>query len=293
MAACCGADGSGRVVFESGALNPDGSIVGNDNDADPLKYEPHYREITRADQVEIYEPILKDSDGKVTTGLLHAVGYLKDNRLLPHGFDKATAMKDIAVTGGAADDPGFTDKGSTVRYVVSTGGAAGPFKVEAELWYQPIGFRWAHNLSLQGERAAADGAVLRRSGGKISRYPGTGDGDPGFSMSAKHSMVPGEGPGSVGLKEYRVARPGLDACHHRHLRHSRLYGQQTPPRTRYPHSPRSWSTGTSQCSARTYLPAASHWIDSCWNYSRSTGNPCPVDYAVSGLSTRISTATFR
>jgi hypothetical protein len=140
-------DANGRVVFESGALNPDGSIVGNDNDADPLKYEPHYREITRADQVEIYEPILKDSDGKVTTGLLHAVGYLKDNRLLPHGFDKATAIQDIAVTGGAADDPGFTDKGSTVRYVVSTGGAAGPFKVEAELWYQPIGFRWAHNLA--------------------------------------------------------------------------------------------------------------------------------------------------
>jgi hypothetical protein len=139
--------GSGRVVFESGALNPDGSIVGNDNDENPLNYEPHYREITRADQVEIYEPILKDSDGKVTTGLLHAVGYLKDNRLLPHGFDKATAMKDIAVTGGAADDPGFTDKGSTVRYVVSTGNATGPFKVEAELWYQPIGFRWAHNLA--------------------------------------------------------------------------------------------------------------------------------------------------
>ncbi len=140
-------DASGRVVFESGALNPDGSIVGNDNDVDPLKYEPHYREITRADQVEIYEPILKDSDGKVTTGLLHAVGYLKDNRLLPHGFDKATAIQDVAVTGGAADDPGFTDKGSTVRYVVSTGGVAGPLKVEAELWYQPIGFRWAHNLA--------------------------------------------------------------------------------------------------------------------------------------------------
>jgi cytochrome c551/c552 len=140
-------DASGRVVFESGALRPDGSIVGNDNDEDPLKYEPHYREITSADQVEIYEPILKDANGKVTTGLLHAVGYLKDNRLLPRGFDKATAIPDISVKGGAADDPGFTDKGSTVRYLVSTGGAAGPLKVEAELWYQPIGFRWAHNLA--------------------------------------------------------------------------------------------------------------------------------------------------
>ena len=140
-------DAKGRAVFESGALNPDGSIMGNDNDQYPLKYEPHYREITRADQVEIYEPILKDSDGKVTTGLLHAVGYLKDNRLLPHGFDKATAEPDIAVTGGAAADPAFNDQGSTVRYIVSTGGAAGPFKVEAELWYQPIGYRWAHNLA--------------------------------------------------------------------------------------------------------------------------------------------------
>jgi hypothetical protein len=139
-------DGNGRVVFESGALNTDGSIVGNDNDQDPLRFEPYYREITRADQVEIYEPILKDSGGKVTTGLLHAVGYLKDSRLLPKGFDKATAEKDIAVVGGAADDPGFNEKGSLVRYLVSTGSATGPFKVEAELWYQPIGFRWAHNL---------------------------------------------------------------------------------------------------------------------------------------------------
>ena len=63
-------DANGRVVFESGALNPDGSIMGNDNDEDPLKFEPHYREITSSQEVEIYEPILKDSEGKVTTGLL-------------------------------------------------------------------------------------------------------------------------------------------------------------------------------------------------------------------------------
>ena len=27
------------------------------------------------------------------------------------------------------------------------GDAPGPFHVEVELWYQPIGYRWAHNLS--------------------------------------------------------------------------------------------------------------------------------------------------
>ncbi len=138
-------DGNGHVVFESGALNPDGSIAGNDND--PLKFEPHYREITSSQEVEIYEPILKDWERKITTGLLHAVGYLKDNRLLPHGFDKATADQNIAVTGDAANDTGFTDTGSSVRYVVSTGNATGPFKVDAVLWFQPIGFRWAHDLA--------------------------------------------------------------------------------------------------------------------------------------------------
>lgn len=140
-------DSNGNVVFESGALNPDGSIKGNVNDADPSRFEPHYREITSSDQVEIYEPILKDYDGHVTTGLAAAVGYLKDNRLLPSGFQKQTADKDIAVIGDAADDPNFTDAGDLVRYSVDFGQTQGPFQIEAELWYQPIGFRWAHNLA--------------------------------------------------------------------------------------------------------------------------------------------------
>jgi hypothetical protein len=136
----------GEKIFESGALNKDGSIVGNHNDTDPLRFEPHYREITSPEQVEIYEPILGDSEQHVTTGLLSAVGYLKDNRLLPSGFNKETAERDIAVIGEAAQDPNFNDKGSLVRYSVSTNGAAGSFHIEAELMYQPIGFRWAHNL---------------------------------------------------------------------------------------------------------------------------------------------------
>lgn len=145
-------DANGRTVFESGALNPDGSIQGNNNDADPLRFEPHYREIKSSDEVQIYEPILKDENGKVTTGLALGVGYLKDNRLLPAGFQKQTADKDIAVVGDAADDPNFTDAGDLVRYSVPLGDAQGPFHIDAELWYQPIGFRWAHNLiSFQAE----------------------------------------------------------------------------------------------------------------------------------------------
>ncbi|MGH9652675.1 MAG: hypothetical protein ACRD6B_04325, partial [Bryobacteraceae bacterium] len=139
-------DRKGRTVFESGALHADGSIQGNDNDADPRRFEPYYTEITRPDQVEIYEDILKDQHGGVTTGLLSAIGYLKDDRLLPDGFDKRTAGKNIAVYGKAANDPNFTGGGDRVLYSVALGDAPGPFRVEAELWYQPIGFRWANNL---------------------------------------------------------------------------------------------------------------------------------------------------
>ena len=139
-------DGSGRPVFESGGVKPDGSIQGNDNDADAARFEPHYTEIRRPDEVQIYESVLGDPTNAVTTGLLTAVRYLKDNRLLPRGFDKRTAEPDIAVHGGALDDPDFTAGSDRVRYSVDVAGASGPFTIDAELLYQPIGFRWAANL---------------------------------------------------------------------------------------------------------------------------------------------------
>ena len=139
-------DGANHVVFESGAVHADGSIEGNDNDLDPARFEPHYTEIRTPDQVQIYEPILGDQNGRVTTSLLAAAQYLKDNRILPKGFEKATAPPEVAVHGGAAEDPAFTAAGHRIRYSVDPGAAQGPFHVQAELWYEPIGFRWANNL---------------------------------------------------------------------------------------------------------------------------------------------------
>lgn len=140
-------DDRGEVIFESGALRPDGSIVGNDNDAEPTRFEPHYIEIDRPDQVQIYEPIMVDSEGSLTTGLLFGVRYVKDNRLLPRGFDKATAEEDVAVHGRAVEDPDFRGGGDGIRYLVDVDGSSGPLSVIAELRYQPIAYRWAHNLA--------------------------------------------------------------------------------------------------------------------------------------------------
>jgi hypothetical protein len=136
----------GRPLFDSGALGADGAIAGNANDADKTTFEPHYDVIDQADQVQIYESILGDERSRPTTGLLSAVRYLKDNRLLPRGFDKHTADPQIAVAGAAADDATFAGGGDRVRYRI---GAAGRrwSRIEVELIYQPIGYRWAHNLA--------------------------------------------------------------------------------------------------------------------------------------------------
>ena len=139
-------DRNGKAVFESGTLNPDGSIQGNDNDADPLRFEPHYTEINNNDQVQIYEDIMVGANNMPTTGLLTAVRFIKDNRLLPKGWVKANADPRTLPQGGAANDGDFTGGSDKIVYSIPVGNAQGPFQVEAEFWFQPISFRWANNL---------------------------------------------------------------------------------------------------------------------------------------------------
>lgn len=139
-------DRDGKIVFESGGLEPSGLIRGNDNDADPLKYEPHYTQITQPDEVQIYEGIMVDSAGKPTTGLLQALRYEKDNRMLPKGFDKGTADDEVGVKGAAASDTDFQGGGDRVNYSIALDNVQGPFQIEAELYFQPISYRWAENL---------------------------------------------------------------------------------------------------------------------------------------------------
>ena len=110
------------------------------------RFEPHHEQIDGPDAVQIYEAVMADTAGAVTTGLLRAVRYVKDNRLLPRGFDKATAPPDVAVHGAAMTDQTFTDGSDRVRYAVGVAAGGGPFTVEATLYYQTIAFRWAENL---------------------------------------------------------------------------------------------------------------------------------------------------
>ena len=139
-------DSAGIIIFESGAYESNGFILGNDNDEDDALFEPHYAEITSQDQVQIYESIMQNDQGEATTALLLAASYIKDNRLLPSGFDKAVADDRIAVSGEAALDGDFSGSGDTIHYGIKLDATSAPLFVEVELLYQTIGYRWAQNL---------------------------------------------------------------------------------------------------------------------------------------------------
>jgi hypothetical protein len=149
-------DETGTVLFESGRLNPDGSIVGVDSDAGN-GYEPHYEEITRPDQVQVYEPIMADLNGNQTYTLLHAASYLKDNRIPPRGFDKAQVPDAVAVVGKAAVDPDFGAGGDLVNYRVRLGDFSGSLSVSVSLNYQTLAYGFLQDL----RKDAADPAVER------------------------------------------------------------------------------------------------------------------------------------
>jgi len=131
-------DKKGNKVFESGLPMANGKIAGNDADENLSSYEPHYEVITSQDQVQIYEAVMANTEGEVTRTLLRAAAYLKDNRLLPGGFDKTTAGSDIAVYGNAANDENFVGGSDEVTYRIPLNGHKGPFTIQATLLYNSV-----------------------------------------------------------------------------------------------------------------------------------------------------------
>ncbi|HEX6739261.1 MAG TPA: hypothetical protein VF310_13365, partial [Vicinamibacteria bacterium] len=50
-------------------------------------FQPHYQRITQGHQAQIYQELIKDSDGYLTTSFVRRVHPVKDNRIRPKGFD--------------------------------------------------------------------------------------------------------------------------------------------------------------------------------------------------------------
>ncbi len=147
-------DDAGNIVFESGKVNTNGSIVGADSDGDSATFEPHYNVITAEDQVQIYETVMGDNLGEITYTLLRAMTYKKDNRILPKGFDKATAHSDIRVAGSAQNDNNFVGGSDTITYRIE-GLEGGTYTVDAQLLYQTLGYAFAQDLFKDSSTEAA------------------------------------------------------------------------------------------------------------------------------------------
>jgi hypothetical protein len=118
-------DGSGQVVFESGAALP----------GDEREVRAHLDRIDDPSQVNVWEAVLVDGDGAPTHRPLGAVRYAKDSRILPIGFSSFHAEIDRMRPIGTESDTSFVAGSDQVTYEIP---AAGPLEIQVELLYQSL-----------------------------------------------------------------------------------------------------------------------------------------------------------
>jgi hypothetical protein len=144
-------DAQGNAVFESGAWDTRGRILGGDGEVLAIEavdgpIEPHHDQIDSADQVQIYEPVMADPDGNPTYVLLRAAKYYKDNRLLPKGWSSTFVDIDRVAPVGVGSDSTYLAGTDEVTYTVAVDDTTDAFTVEAELVYQVLGARFAAEI---------------------------------------------------------------------------------------------------------------------------------------------------
>lgn len=150
-------DATGDTLFQSGRWDATNEVHGHD-----AGYEPHHDVITQGDQVQIYELVMGDVNGDVTTVLERAATPLKDNRLVPQGFSTAHPSYDTTVIAGVPpEDLDFNhdalgiegNGGDIVHYHIPLDGYTGLIQVKAKVYYQPVPPLW--NAEMFGHHGAA------------------------------------------------------------------------------------------------------------------------------------------
>jgi len=138
-----------KTVWASGVTDSSGVILGpGEGGRVPLKsefqtdnaYQPHYKTITREDQVQIYEELVTGSDGALTTSFLNLRNIIKDNRLLPKGWNPTDADAQFVKPVGVGDDNDYEigEGSDVVTYEIPIGDEKQALNVSATLYYQSI-----------------------------------------------------------------------------------------------------------------------------------------------------------
>jgi hypothetical protein len=135
-----------EIIYLNGALDDEGKIIGRD-----FPFEPHH-EVSRSNEdVQIYELVMSDLEGHLTTRLNAAYQPMKDNRLLPYGFNRDHHSYDtVAVWGSANTDPDYVENSSDgtdrIEYRIPLGGKKGLADLTVALQYQTLPTRWMADL---------------------------------------------------------------------------------------------------------------------------------------------------
>ena len=108
-------DGADKPIWASGATNQFGMITNGVGGAilpseffDGGAYQDHHTQITDQGQVQIYEELVKDTEGHFTTSFLSLFNNIKKNRLLPRGWKPdGPHAAETKPHGSAAKDPDY------------------------------------------------------------------------------------------------------------------------------------------------------------------------------------------
>ena len=120
-------------------------------------FEPHHQVINNDKQVQLYEFVMGDTEGEVTTVLEKAYTPLKDNRMVPQGFQKQNSNYDtVKVVGRAAEDPDyFSGTGNeSIIYALPLSSIGILAKVNVYLHYQTVPEPWVYELFTKGDEDA-------------------------------------------------------------------------------------------------------------------------------------------
>jgi hypothetical protein len=134
-------DDSNGVLWKSGGVDENFEIIGH-----PDGLMPHFNAINEENQVQIYEYVITDVNGDITSILEQADGSLKDNRLPPKGFSTSHSVYDTTmIYGTALTDPNFNYKdeiegsgADIISYHIPLNGYSGNLNVSAKIYYQAI-----------------------------------------------------------------------------------------------------------------------------------------------------------
>lgn len=149
-------DAQGKVIWASGRTNQAGAIVkGTSEDILPSEFfydpatgkevfQPHYETITDESQVQIYEEVIEDAQGKITTSFTALDHVLKNNRLLPKGWRRDGPYGEFTAPHGDAErDPEYINPAGAsgadrIVYRIPAARASGAASVRVTLNYQAI-----------------------------------------------------------------------------------------------------------------------------------------------------------